>query len=241
MMRWFCLLGCALFLWSGSLQAQLPEGGLSAEAKKAMEEAAKALEDKKYSEAFVKVDEAEKLAPNNASVLNLRGCIYLKKGGEAQTKGDLTQAKSDWVQADAYLKKALEIDSKSDSVRWNQAELLFVQKKYTEAVVAFEELQTRMPGTFRELAQYKVFLCYLAAGNKDKAKGLLSKFSQLSSTPAYYYANAAWNFSQNNKESAQELLSQAKRVFVPFLNDQFSDALQEIGWLPKGSTPEPKA
>jgi hypothetical protein len=30
-------------------------------------------------------------------------------------------------------------------------------------------------------------------------------------------------------------------VFVPFLNDQFSDALQEIGWLPKGSTPEPKA
>jgi Flp pilus assembly protein TadD len=206
-----------------------------------MEEAAKALEDKKYSEAFVKVDEAEKLAPSNASVLNLRGCIYLKKGGEAQAKGDLTQAKSDWVQADVYLKKALERDPKSDSVRWNQGELLFVQKKYAEAVVIFEELQSRMPGTFRELAQYKVFLCYLVGGNKDKAKGLLSKFSQLSSTPAYYYANAAWNFSQNNKEGAQELLSQAKRVFVPFLNDQFSDALQEIGWLPKGGAPEPKA
>jgi tetratricopeptide (TPR) repeat protein len=127
----------------------------------------------------------------------------------------------------------LVIAPQSFPTKWNQAELLYVQKKFAEARAQFEVLQPKLQGTFADVGRYKIFLCYLFENNRDKAQAQLNKFTQLSATPVYYYANAAWHFSQNHPEQAKELLEQANRRYVPFINAQFADALQEAGWIPR--------
>ena len=56
-------------------------------------------------------------------------------------------------------------------------------------------------------------------------------------TPAYYYANAGWEFAHESPDEAKKWLGRAEWTFGPDKCATFADSLYEIGWIKR---PEPK-
>ncbi|PAW76044.1 MAG: hypothetical protein B9S32_16695 [Verrucomicrobia bacterium Tous-C9LFEB] len=223
-----CILGFILvagILSMGSLQAQVPaspSGDKSAataasnpEYQKLYNEAAQALQQKDYAGALAKLDTIEKSFPNMVNVWNLRGAIYTEQ--------------RDFAKASEAFAKAGDIDKKAFAPRFNMAEVLFLQKKYPEARAKFEVLLAE--DAKNDLARYKVFLCYLANGEKIDAEKVLNQFNFAGDMPAYYFAHAAWDFSQNNPQDAQGWLQSASGIYSQQANLLFVDSLVELGYL----------
>jgi hypothetical protein len=59
-------------------------------------------------------------------------------------------------------------------------------------------------------------------------------------TPAYYYANAAWEFAHESPEEAKKWLGRADWTFGPEKSALFADSLYEIGWMKRGESFHPE-
>jgi len=186
-------------------------------------EAAIEMEKKNFDGALVKVDEAQKIAPNNPNLENLRGAIYTQK--------------KDFAKATEAFTKASQLDKKSFSPKYNLCELLFLQKKYPEALTQFQALQTEDPKN--NLVKYKVFLCLLALDNKPEAEKLLDKMDPFDELPVYYFSKAAWDFKNANGTEAKSWLVSARNIYPPQKNALFVDALMELGYLPRDNPDAP--
>lgn len=186
-------------------------------------EASAAMQKKDFAAALAKLDELEKAFPNIANVWNLRGAIYTEQ--------------RDYPKAGEAFAKANELDKKAFAPRFNLGEVLFLQKKYPEARAKFEILLAE--DAKNDLARYKIFLCYLANGEKVTAEKVLNQFNFAGDMPAYYFAHAAWEFSNSNATEAQGWLQSAASIYSQQANMLFVDSLVELGYLKREEAKKP--
>jgi tetratricopeptide (TPR) repeat protein len=182
-------------------------------------EAAAAMEKKDYATAHARLDDADKLAGANTSILstlaNMRGAVYVKQ--------------KDWAKAEEAFGKSVQFDSRNFGPRYNLGEIMFMQKKYPEARQRFQKLASEEPKN--DLVRYKVFLTYLAENNMTEARKLLDSFDFYGDLPAYYFAHAAWEFKNNNPKEGRSWILSAQKIYPVFKNALFADSLSELGLI----------
>ena len=177
---------------------------------------------KDYAAALSHTDEAIKMAPDNPVAWNLRGAVFT--------------GQKNWEKAAEMFNKVLQLDPKSLDARFNLIELDFLQKKYPEARKKFQALFDENPKN--EFLHYKVYLCWLMEGKKDEAGKMLKSFDFIGDTPSYYFAQAAWYFSENDPEKARSYLASAEQIFPFQQNYFFAQSLIDLGWLQSPPNPQ---
>jgi tetratricopeptide (TPR) repeat protein len=176
-------------------QKAAPE--VSRENKALIQSALADFDSKKYDAALEKLRTLEKALPDDPFVMNLLGAAYTKK--------------KNYPAAQVCFDKALARQPDFFPAKFNVGELLFLQRRYAEALDYFQKMQGR--DLRNELLQFKVFLCELQLGNKDAAAKTMKGIKYPGDTPAWYYAKAAWESKNGNKKKALEYLTGAKYIF----------------------------
>ena len=174
----------------------------------------------RLADAFRELDAAEALAPELYSVWNLRGAAWVRLKDVAKARAAFT--------------KANQMSPGSWDVRFNLAELLFVEHQFAKARTTFAgilEDHPRIPSTQYDLISFKIFLCLIREGNKEVAAKVEKRFEYLDDTPAFYYAKAARAYEMNDKIEASSWIASAGRIFTPAQNQVYLDSLIELGWV----------
>jgi tetratricopeptide (TPR) repeat protein len=130
-------------------------------------------------------------------VLNLLGAAHTKKKDYATAKG--------------YFDKVLAVQPEFFPAKFNVGELMFLQRDYAGALEYFETMRQRDPRN--ELLLFKVFLCQLQLGDRDAAQKTMKSIKYPGDTPAWYYAQAAWESKAGNNKKALECVGGAKYIF----------------------------
>lgn len=166
--------------------------------------------------ALQKVNQAIQANPKSINSYIFRGAIYSQK--------------KQWPQAEADFTTAYKLDEKNSVVKFNLAEVRFVQKRFTDARPGFVELQKE--SDLADLVSYKIFLCDLLGGHEADAKRELDVFNNVGSNPSYYYSNAAWALVHKNYDDAKSWLISANKIYSPQKNNVYLRSLNEMGLLP---------
>jgi Tfp pilus assembly protein PilF len=161
-------------------------------------------------------DEAVKNNPKSFAALTLRGMIYSQK--------------KQWTSAEGDFAAALAIDPNNLVVKFNLAEIRFVQKQYDVARTRF--LPLAKDPVMGDFAQYKVFLCDLLSGNEAQARKELDVFNAAETHPSYYFSNAAWDLYHKNPDDARSWLISAANIYIPSKNQFYASPLKDLGYLP---------
>jgi len=154
---------------------------------------------KRFDEALAKLQEAEKTSPDDPFVINLIGAAYTKK--------------KEYGTALSYFEKSLSKDPNFFPAQFNIAELDFLQTNYPAALERFNKMLERDPRN--ELLQFKIFLTLLQMNRNEEAAKVLAKIPYPGNTPAWYYAQAAWESKRGNVKKAMEYVSGARYIFGP--------------------------
>ena len=202
----------ALAALAGLLPASRAESGPNPK-QTLVDKALRDFEAKKFDEALTNLQEAEKLDPDSAFVLNLIGAAYTKK--------------KDYPAAKSYFDKALSSDSGFFPAMFNCGELLFLQKKYSQALEYFTRMLSNDPG--HELLQFKVVLCLILTNQMEDAQKLASRIKFPGDGPAWYFVQAALKLQEGNKRKAVALITNAQTLF-PGRTSLFEETFIDLGW-----------
>jgi len=178
----------------------------------------------KLDEALAKINPVIQADPKNANAFLVRGNIYSRKKSYEEARADY----------DSFLQLAPQ-DPKAIIIKFNRAEVSFLQKKYDEARPGFDAIKT--DEDWGDLAIYKVFLCDLLGGHEDVARKELDAFNQVGSKASYYFANAAWDLLHHKPEEARTWLLSIGRIYSPEKIELYSSSLKELGYLPLPAPP----
>ena len=167
------------------------------------------------------------LTPNSPVVLNMRAAVAVEEHR--------------FEEGAEYCRRALEIDPRLFTARFNLAEIPFLQKHYAEARDLYEELRAERPT--EELLEYRIYLTWLLEGNEGAAQDALKRMKYPGESGAYYYAQAAWSFAHKQTTEAMGWIQSGDWVFSRDKNFNYADVLYDLGWLkrpevPAGSTSE---
>lgn len=222
----FCLIPFCLLVFASAFPADAQDSSATGFAKSTIKagqvytsllrEAVEAYNKKDFSVATAKLDEADKIKPDLFDSVRIRASILAEK--------------KDFARARELYEKALQIQPNSFWPKFNLSEILLTQKKYAEARAGFENLM--VADQFKEMVDFKIIITYLGEGNAAKAKELIGKMKFPSDSGAYYFANAAWEFTSGNKEKGNEWIHSANSIFGPSRNYPFYDTLADMGWVP---------
>jgi len=191
----FLLLTLSLATAWGQVSAPLPEDST----KVAIEAVLADFDAKKNDEALAKLETLQKKLPDDPLILNLIGSVYSKK--------------KDYLAAESYFRKAVKKSPGFFPALYNIGEILFLEKKYTEAREHFQAM--RGSDTRNELLQFKVVLCDLALNDTERAKKVMNAIKYPGDSPAWYYAHAAYENKAGNNKKAREYVAGAKYIFGP--------------------------
>ncbi len=187
----------------------------------------------RYFDALAKLDEAEKLAPKDPNVYNIRGAIYL------------VPAVRDFDKAQEQFSKANELEPTALAPKFNLSELLFVKHSFAEAEAAFAAVlkeYTKLQMSVRHLVAFKLLVCQAEQNKIDEAnKTLKAHFTFMDDTPAYYFAKASIAYSQKNEDVAKEWVEKANVIFKSGENAPYLDSLMETRHIPNIMIPPAKA
>jgi hypothetical protein len=124
-------------------------------------------------------------------------------------------------------------------IKFDQAELKFMQKKYDDARPGFVGLQSDKD--FGDFATYKVFLCDLFGAHQEVAAKELDALNQVGGNPSYYFGNAAWDLVHHKTNEASDWLRSAARIYAnaPAKIAQYTTSLRDLGYLPIRSASTP--
>ncbi len=189
----------------------------------ALREAVRAFNSRDFNATLKAVDAAEAISPPNPLTLNTRGAALIE-----QKKFD---------EGSEYCRKALELDPQFYPARFNLCEVPLVRKRYAEARTMFQRLLDENPKD--ELVKYRILLTWLLENNDAEARRVLDSIPFPGNTPAYYYGNAAWEFSHGNPAEAKKWVMRGNWVFRPEITTNFSQPFIEIGWLKEAPAPSP--
>jgi len=167
---------------------------------------------KNYDAALAKLEAVDSETPDDAFVQNLLGAAYTKK--------------KDYATAQKYFEKSLEKKPEFFPAKFNMGELLFLQRKYEEALAYFEKMREKDPQN--ELLAFKIFLCQLQLGDKDKAAKALKNIKYQGDTPAWYYGQAAWASKEGDNKKALEYVTDAQHMFGP-KTAMFDETFNDLG------------
>lgn len=184
---------------------------------RALERAAAAYSQRDFPDALEKLDAAEQIQPGIPDTWSMRGAIYAEQRA--------------FEKAEDAFDHASQLSPNAFWPRYNLAQLLFMQKKYGEAEAAFEKLVS--DPDHRELVQFKLILLDLLQGNRDKAQTVLRSMKEPSDTAAYYFAQAAWEFSHQDRKQADYWVATGVKIFGIERCYSLYDALADIGWVAK--------
>ena len=181
-----------------------------------MRDILKLIQDKNLDAAQDKLSASIKQYPKVASFYFVRATIY-------SNKSQLPEAEQDFQMAH-------QLEPDNVVVKFNLAEIKFMQKQYDAARTGFVLLQS--DPEMGDLANYKVFLCDLFGNHEDVAKGELDAFNKAGSKPSYYFGNAAWDLFHKNIEDARAWLVSASHIYAPQKNEFYASSLRELKYLP---------
>ncbi len=196
---------------SSAAPAQTPPT-LSREARELIQGSLADFDAKKYDDALVKLRDAEKKLPDDPFVLNLIGAAYTKK--------------KDFQTAQTYFDRSLEKQPDFFPAKFNVGELFFLQRQYQESYDYFSKMLQTDPRN--ELLQFKVFLSLLQLNQTDEAAKSLARIKYPGDTPAWYYAQAAWESKKGNKKKAAEYVTGARYIFGP-KTAMFDETFEDLG------------
>ena len=183
--------------------------------------AARYFQQKRIFETLESLHEAEKIFDQSAELQNLRGSCYveLRAFDKATTAFD----------------KALKINPKNTSIRFNVAEVLFVTKQWQKSLDTFTEILAEIPKSNISLArivEFKMLLCMTKLGFDDDVVILAEKYDYQDDSPYYYYAKAALSYNDGDLLKAEEWLARANRIFRdPNVIAPWQDTLVEFGYI----------
>ena len=172
------------------------------------------------------LDKADKMLPPTPMTLNTRGAIFIEE--------------RNFEEGARLCEEALKLDPKFYAARFNLAEIPLVQGKYAESRKLFERFIRDNPKD--ELARFRIFLTLLLEKNYDDARRSIDQIPFPGDTPAYYFANAGWEFAHESPDEAKKWLGRADWTFGPEKCALFADSFYEIGWMtrPEVKKEEPK-
>jgi tetratricopeptide (TPR) repeat protein len=184
-------------------------------------EASRFFQQKRIFECLEALSEAEKIFPNSAELLNLRGSCYVEMRA--------------FDKASAAFGKAIDIAPKNTSIRFNIAEVLFVTKQWKEALDIFEKILKAIPqdnSSLARLVEFKILLCKKKLGQDEEVLILAEKYDYQDDSPYYYYAQAALAFDKEDLLEAEQWLARARRIFSdPNITAPWQDTLAEFGYI----------
>jgi len=185
-----------------------------------LEVAKRAAQNGKFADALAALDAIDKGGKPTAESLDLRGCIYL----EQEKFDDATRA----FEAAHSANDALFLP------RLHLGDVLFRQKKFEDARKAYEQLdrQTNILIS-NERVRYGVLLARLGSHDETGAQLAFARIKFPTETPAYYYAQAAWQFAHDKKGDAKKWLATADKIFDVGANAWFARSLYDLGWIAK--------
>jgi tetratricopeptide (TPR) repeat protein len=201
------------------------------EYRKALVEMAKLFTERDFPATLEAIDKLEKMAPPNAHTVNTRAAVMIEQ--------------HNFEEGRRLCQEALKLDPKYYPARFNLGEIPLMEKKYPEARAIFQTLLNANPRD--ELAQFRIFLTYLLEKNDTAAREILGKLKFPSDTPAFYYANAAWEFTRGNVADGKAWVERGNWVFGKEKASNFAESLIQLGWIerpapvprnPVVSTPE---
>jgi tetratricopeptide (TPR) repeat protein len=172
--------------------------------------------------ALDKASEIIKLNSRNKQAHLLRASIYARQ--------------QQWDKADYDYEMALVTDPADAIVKFDLAELKFMQKKYDEARPGFALLQSDKD--LGDFATYKVLLCDLFGAHEDIAAKDLEAINKVGGNPSYYFGNAAWDLVHNKTDDAGDWLKSASRIYAnyPQKYTDYTLCLKSLGYLPLNLT-----
>jgi hypothetical protein len=172
--------------------------------------------------ALAKANDVIKDNAQNKDALMLRATIYAKQ--------------QKWDQADLDYNMASVIDPGNPVIKFDQAEIKFMQKKYDDARAGFVEIESDKD--LGDFATYKVFLCDLFGSHEEAAAKDLDALNQVGGNPSYYFGNAAWDLVHKKTADASDWLQTASRIYAgaPQKIANYTASLQDLGYLPLQQT-----
>lgn len=177
-----------------------------------------------FAAALTSLDQLDKAQSGNAEALDLRGTIYFEQG-------KLDEAK-----------KAFRAASSADAMRFpprlHFADVLLREKHFRDARDAYEKLieETNIQ-SFNEKLRYAVLLTYLFEHDEAHAQTALERIIFPTESPAYYYAQAAWEFGHDRKDDGEKWIKAARRMFEAKQIAWFARPLYDSGWIKEKPSP----
>jgi tetratricopeptide (TPR) repeat protein len=185
-----------------------------------LEVAKRAARNGKFAQALAALDEADKARKPTAESLDLRGSIYLEEGKFA----DATKA----------FEAAHTADEALFLPRLHLGDALFRQQKFDEARAVYERLerQTNILMSSERL-RYGILLARLGVRDEAGAQRAYARIKFPTETPAYYYAQAAWQFAHGRSRDAKKWITTADKIFSAASTAWFARPLYDMGWVKK--------
>lgn len=175
---------------------------------------------RQHQQALEKLGEAEALRPNSPEVLMVRGNIY-------------TNAK-EYDKARASFLKAESLKPRAFEIRFNLAELDYVQGNYQTASDSFAKLLTATPpppAEIRSLMQFKIVVCQIRLNKVAEAEESAKAYAFKDESPASFFTRATFAMQKGDHATANDWLTKAQTTFKPADVAPYVDALVEARLL----------
>jgi tetratricopeptide (TPR) repeat protein len=176
--------------------------------------------------ALAALDQHDKAKGPNGDSLDLRGLVLFEEGKFEAA-------------ANAFI-EAHKMAPELFAPRLHLGDLYLREKKYPEAREIYQKLAGETDVLIsRERLRYGLLLIALAAHAEAPAKSVLDNIKFPTETPAYYFAQAAWEFAHGNEGSAEKWLATAGQIFDRPARAWFARPLYDLGWLKEKPSPPP--
>ncbi len=170
---------------------------------------------------LAELDKASAISGSHCEVHNLRGSCHVEL--------------REFDKALEEFRKAEALSKANPSIQFNIAEVLFVTKRWSEALEALEKVSGQLPVESVELSHLvdlKILLYHSALGNDEKAKALAERPGINDDSPFFYFAKAASFHIHHQPAIAERWLTSAREKFPdPEVLAPWFDAFTEYGWI----------
>ncbi|MFC4994428.1 tetratricopeptide repeat protein [Rubritalea tangerina] len=197
-------------------------------------EAGVLFQNKRIFEALEATRELNEIFPDDPQVINLRGACYVELR-------DFPKAMEQFI-----LSK--EITGPSLNVVFNIGEVAFVSGDWKKSLEIFTEALSLAPEKamqMKRLVEFKIMLSHIGLSKDEslsadqrqqhakKAKELAALYDFRDDSPYYYYANAALQYSLDNKDKGLEYLNKGRRVYSGSAQTiaSWEDTMTEFGYI----------
>lgn len=174
-------------------------------------EAVSHFEKKEYEQALEYLDRALQVYPRDPSSINLRGAILTKMNR--------------FEDARTEFEKSLKLDPQFFPARFNMGEILFLEGKNEEALSYFATLNDNY--WRNELIEFKLVILFAVTGRLEDAERLLGRMRYPGDSPAWYYANAAYQYAAKDPKESLKYLQAARSIFDQSKSALYEETLEE--------------